>query len=174
MQKCVVSKYYIRIYVAGFCCGVVPMFAVSLQFLSAGVDTWDNIILTIVLTGLLAGLLFLDFPTGTFSINQDGIAMRVGFMKRSRTWEEIVECGLISNSICGSKSIPIVYFSTRHLTNEERSAFLRKTRRDLAHIAFFECNAKFLQKAYPLMPTEYALYLRNRVRQIGISSENAD
>ena len=80
-------------------------------------------------------------------------------------WLEIRDCGIISVSVGDGRTFWI-YFSERTLTIEEKKDFLRKTRRDLANIAFFQYNTDVLQEVLPSMPDEIADGICNRVREI--------
>lgn len=170
MKKCIVSRYFTGIYMCGICF-IIALLWISLRFHSKGVNVTGNLIISAI--GILTGiyLLVVSFPTGTFAVDECGVYMRIGFRRRELLWHEIVECGLISVSAGGNNQIYMVYFSSRYLTSDEKIEFLKKTQKDLDHIAFFEPTSKMLNSMMPFIPRSYAVYLKERARQIGMVVE---
>lgn len=164
-----VCRYYLRVHVMGLCLLGFPMLGISLYMLSKGVDASFQLTFSIIGIALALYLFLFDFPGGVFSVDEGKISMRVGLKKRIFPWHEIVECGLINMFAGGSNRISIVYFSSRHLTSDEKDNFLKKTRKDLNHIAYFEPSEKYLEEIYPLLPRNYTEYLKTRARQIGMT-----
>ncbi len=169
MKRIMVCRYYIGVHVIGLGLFAFPMIGISIYMFSKGVDATFELVFSIIGTSAALYLFLFDFPGGVFSLDEERITMRVGLKKRSFFWHEIVECGLIEASAGGRTRIPIVYFSSRYLTGNDQEVFLKKTRRDLDHIAFFEPSEKYLKEIYPLLPSCFSEYLKNRARQIGMA-----
>jgi len=106
-----------------------------------------------------------DFQGGRFSIDQSGITMYIGLKQWHHPWEEVKFCGIVGISV-GDGNTYWVYFSRRLLSLEEKRAFLRKTRRDLKNIAFFQYNAEVLQEVLPFIPPDIAETIRQCAQQI--------
>lgn len=81
--------------------------------------------------------------------------MRIGLKTWNHRWSDFVDCG-IADVYIGDGYAFWVYYSNRKLTREEKKDFLKKTRRDLANIAFFQYNKKILEEILPLMPLHFA------------------
>ncbi len=167
MKKYKTSKFYTGVYIFGLLF-IVPLLIIALHvWVKEGAD-WGSVSIAIVcILGvvLIVYQLFFDFQASRFSVDINGITMYVGLKKWYHAWLEIRDCGIISVSVGDGRTFWI-YFSERTLTIEEKKDFLRKTRRDLANIAFFQYNTDVLQEVLPSMPDEIADGICNRVREI--------
>ncbi len=167
MKNYKISKYYIGIYV---CCLILFLvfLATCIYIYILFPTEWFSyflLLFDIIAILLVIYKILFDFQNGSFSVDTDGIIMRIGFKKRTHKWEDFRDYDIVGVKV-GDGYTYWCYFSTRVLTTEERAAFLRKTRRELDKIAFFQYNAKTLQEILPLMPPEMAEKLLQRAQQI--------
>ena len=106
----------------------------------------------------MAILVFCDMPFARFWVTENGITEAMRFRSYYHSWDEFEDYGIIgitANSIMGIKEVGRtywIYFSTTPLTQEEKTKFLRKTRRDLKRVVFFQYNKEVLQKVLLVMP----------------------
>lgn len=107
-------------------------------------------------------ILFCDMPFARFWVTESGITEKMGFRRYHHSWDEFQDYGIIgltANSIMGIKEVGKtywVYLSATPLTQKEKNQFLRRTRRDLKRIAFFQYNKEVLQKVLLSMPKPMA------------------
>lgn len=162
-----ISKYYVGIYILGSIF-ILLGFALGVYSVIQWVNWWLAwAMLLIPMLGILfiAYQLLFDFQSGTFSVNDHGITMNIAFRKWFHAWEDIQECDIIGISVGDGRTF-WVYFSDRHLLYQEKDNFLRKTRKDLKHIAFFQYNNEILQEIYPLIPSKYAEIIKAQANHI--------
>lgn len=99
--------------------------------------------------------LFLDRPLGKCSVDEESITMYRGLRTRRFRWEEIIESDIVC-ALKNGKETFWVYFSTKRLTEEERKDFLKKGRKDVESVAYFQYDRKLLQEAMQYMPNRFA------------------
>ena len=148
--------------------------AVALVDLAINTDKYITniyrIIFFVLWTGIISYILFFTYPTGTFFMDDYGVAMRIGLKRREIPWREIVDCNIFTlKGLRDSRGGCVLFFSTRHVTLQDESAdTFKNIRSDRDHTVFVECDEKLLNNLYPLMPNEFARFLRVRARQNGL------
>ena len=167
MKKYPISKYYVGIYVVG---SIFVLLGLALGVYS--VVQWVNwwlawVMLLIPVFGILLIVckFVFDFQSGNFSVDDSGITMRIAFKQWHHTWDAIQDCDIIGIPVADGE-IFWVYFADRQLSNQEKGDFLRKTRKDLKHIAFFQYNHEITQEVLQRIPSSHADKLRCRVQQV--------
>lgn len=115
-----------------------------------------------IICAALYSLLF-DYQGGKFSIDTDGVRVYVGLRCYTHSWESLAHCGIVDVS-GGAKNAGAywIYFANRRLTDKERTVFLRKTRRDLANIAFFQYDPELFKLALQFAPE----HLRTQLEEL--------
>ena len=106
-------------------------------------------------------IILFDFQAGSFYVDKNGITMCIGLRKYFHAWEDFRDQGFVAANAGHGYSTYWVYYSTRTLTIAEKNVFLRKTRRDLNNIAFFQYDPKLFQEILPMMPHALAERVRN-------------
>ena len=138
----------------------------SVAFYRAGV-VWVAVVFMIVSLAMLIGYLYIDifdFHLRSFTVDEQGITMHIGFRHWHHDWEQFREAGLVS-AWGGDGNVYFVYFSERPLSTVERRVFLQKTRRQLDTVAYFQFGQKRLREILPLLPSELAEPIE---RQVGL------
>lgn len=153
MKRIPVSKYYIGTYLVGLFFCLIPLVVGLYGMKFLGVDFY--IILSFV-AGLVGCVIIVyqmvfDFQFAKVVVAPVGITMVVGFKKYYHSWEAIIDYGIVDTYV-GDGNIAWLYFSERLLNNDEKKMFLRKTRKDLNSIAFFQYNKSSLQNVISLFP----------------------
>lgn len=178
-MKFKISKFYIGIYIFGIISvsGVAfyslhRILTKSCTILEYLPDIVSVIICAIGFFSFIYSTLF-DFQFGTCHIDEDGITLHIGFKKHHHRWEEFTDCDIVGVSVdsVGGKNVANaywVYFATNPLTYKEKVNFLRKTRRDLKRIAFFQYNAKILDSVLPFIPEQF----RGKLKEKGDMIQN--
>ena len=166
MKNYSVSKFSVGIYFAGlpFLVLYAPFAIMNLQELIA---TWKNVnilwfnllIFLFYVFGIISYLYIAlrDMPFAKFSVSEEGITESVGIKTYFHSWAEFQEYGIIGSHVEYVMGTPVaetywIYFSTTYLTSRERQHFLRKTRKDLSKIAFFQYNQTILNEIIPILP----------------------
>ena len=113
------------------------------------------------------------FYTGSFTFDEKGITMYVGFAGKKayyHAWEEFVETDIVYDNM--SRGF-YMYFSTSPLTAKEKQVFLSKTRKDSNRIAFFQFRYDVLNEMLPILPEKLSQKLKFKVeyyhRHMGIT-----
>lgn len=156
IRKYRISRFYMGLYLL-----ILPLGLFGLIVGIYWMTTYHDILsLFPIIAGAIVTILpplqvLFDFQGGTFSVNEQGIVMRIGLKTWNHRWSDFVDCG-IADVYIGDGYAFWVYYSNRKLTREEKKDFLKKTRRDLANIAFFQYNKKILEEILPLMPLHFA------------------
>ena len=166
-KKYRISPFYIGVYAIGSVF-ILANLAIGIYALTQWPGWWLSWVMFLLpLLGMLliAYQLFLDFQAGTFSVDQRGVTMNIAFRKWFHAWADICSCDVVGVSV-GDGETFWVYFADRILSDQEKRDFLRKTRRDLKHIAFFQYNDKILLEIMPLLPPVFADKLRERAQQV--------
>lgn len=166
MTKYPISKFYVGIYIvdavillAGFALGIWML----IKFKDAGSIIWTAVG-AVGLSSILYQILF-DFPFGSFYVDSSGITMNVGFRKYCHAWNAIADVGFVQANV-GDGNTYWVFFSERFLTYDEKRRFLRKTRRDLKSIAYFQYNAAVLEELLPKLPEQIAAGIQKEETRI--------
>ena len=112
-----------------------------------------------------------DMPFAKIIVSENGITESMGLKRYDHTWIEFVEYGILGINMRPVKRASRadtywVYFSTSPLTPQERIAFLRKTRKDLNRIAFFQYNKTTLREIMPILPDAIASTLDRQSEEI--------
>lgn len=122
----------------------------------------------------LADLLYIavkDMPFASLSVSQAGITEKMGFRELFHNWEDFSDCGILKNhSKLSEGSFAAntywVFFSTDVLSDQEKRLFLRKTRKDLNRIAFFQYQKEMLDEILPFVPQRFADTLKKQSAMI--------
>jgi len=172
-----ISKFYIGVYILAFIF-ILVINALTIYGIIDYSNTHEDLYF-VVFCGLLAVIgdvaylyqVLFDFQFGSFSVDETRITLYIGFKKYCHRWEEFNDCDVVGvsvDSVAGKNVANAywVYFATRPLTQKEKIDFLRKTRRDLDRIAFFQYNAKALNAVMPYISDEFRARLAEREAQI--------
>ena len=156
MKKYPISKFYVGIYIVDAAI-ILPFLAFGIYCLTEFMDIYGIIFTAVGAIGALAWLyqILFDFPFGSFYVDSSGITMNVGFRKYCHAWNAITDVGFVQANV-GDGNTYWVFFSERFLTYDEKRRFLRKTRRDLKSIAYFQYNAAVLKELLPKLPERFA------------------
>ncbi|MBQ6116487.1 MAG: PH domain-containing protein [Oscillospiraceae bacterium] len=137
----------------------VGMVAILISANKNGVEITDPDMVApslVLIVGIISGFCFIfDRPLGRYTVDEEGITTYRGFRTRHFLWEEFVECDIVC-AMKYEKETFWVYFSTRHLAEEERKDFLKKGRKDAESVAYFQYEKKLLQEAVQYMPKQFA------------------
>lgn len=176
-KKYKISKFYIGVYLAGLIL-LSPLYYFCYRWvkelISTGtIDFYFIFALAITLIGTVACLyqILFDFHFGKFSVDTSGIFMYIGFKTHFLSWDAIQDCGILGICVESTGGAEVadtywVYFSTDYLSPLEQQRFLRKTRRDLKRVAYFQYNKETLHAVLPSIPEKFATVLRRREEQI--------
>ena len=166
MKKHKISKFYIGIYLAGAIV-LLSRLALGIYMLMEFADVYSIVLTAVPAFGcaiLLYQILF-DFHFGSFCVDNSGITMNIGFKSYFHAWESVVDYGFVQADV-GDGNTYWLYFSERDLSYDEKHRFLRKTRRDLDDIAFFQYNTAILEEILPFLPERLANHIRNEEPEI--------
>ena len=110
-------------------------------------------------------------PFARFSVSQDGITESMSLKQHFHAWSEFREYGILGINVDYVMGTPVaetywVYFSTTYLNSQERERFLRKTRKNLKQIAFFQYNKAVLDEILPVLPKPMKDTLKERSVEI--------
>ena len=166
MKKYPISKFYVGIYIVDAAI-ILPFLAFGIYCLTEFMDIYGIIHMAVGVIGAFALLyqILFDFPFGSFSVDSSGITMNVGFRKYDHAWDAITDVGFVQANV-GDGNTYWLFFSERYLTYDEKRRFLRKTRRDLKSIAYFQYNAAVLKELLPQMPERFAEMLQKEETRI--------
>jgi hypothetical protein len=176
MKKYMISRQVAGLYIFGLCVLVGAMFFWGSIYITAEDPLldfsrldWDFLcafsLIAVPAIGALNAiyLLLFDYMLGKFSVNPEGITLYIGFKQYYHPWDSFKDFGIVGIRVRNNKNLDWVYFSTRHLTTIEKQLFLRKTRKDLENIAFFQYTADTLDEVLPLMPSHIAQKIREDI-----------
>jgi len=158
MKKYPVTKFYIGVFGAGLLLSIVWEAIVIWGIGKSEPLGFDLIFFhAIGVMGIILALycIFFDLPTAKFSFDKEGITMYVGVRKHEFKWSEFACAGIVPVNVGkdGSGSYTFwVYFSKTYLTEKEKIDFLRKTRRDLDRVAYFEYNEAVFSQIMEVIP----------------------
>lgn len=168
-----ISKFYIGVYILAFIF-ILVINALTIYGIIDYSNTHEDLYF-VVFCGLLAVIgdvaylyqVLFDFQFGSFSVDETRITLYIGFKKYCHRWEEFNDCDVVGvsvDSVAGKNVANAywVYFATRPLTQKEKIDFLRKTRRDLSRIAFFQYNPQTLQAVLPYLPERFQRVLQEQ------------
>ena len=168
MKKYWISKFYVHTFI-GTIAVLIPSFLWLVNIIQEMPDTaWEAYVCVSSLAigaGGLAYFLLFDFAGGKFAINADGIRVYVGLKCYTHPWESLTHCGIaVANVGGGTNTVDTywIYFANRRLTVNERRVFLRKTRRDLVNIAFFQYEPEPFELALQYAPE----HLRTQLEEL--------
>ena len=166
MKKYQISKFYVGIYIVG----AVFLLASLILGIWLLIDAIDVPAITLVaasIVGLFAILyqVLFDFQFGRFWVDRSGITMEVGFRRCFHAWDAVTDFGFVKADV-GDGYTYWLYFSERTLSYDEKCRFLRKTRRDLKNIAFFQYNADDLRELLPKLPEQIAAGIQKEETRI--------
>ena len=159
MKKYWISKFYVHTFIGTI--GFLILYTVLSGVVLPPLDpscTWEPYFLVSVgVLGIILIVYFLlfDFAGGKFAIDADGIRVYVGLKCYTHPWESLTHCGIeVANVGGGTNTVYTywIYFANRRLTVKERTVFLRKTRRDLVNIAFFQYEHEPFELALQFAP----------------------
>lgn len=168
MKKYWISKFYFHMYI-GILAAFILSFLWILKLFQVIPPTVGEacVIVTVWVLGIILmvySLLF-DFHGGRFAVDADGILVYVGLKCYKHPWESLTHCGIVDVDV-GSVSNEVdtywIYFSNHRLTIKERKVFLRKTRRDLVNIAFFQYEHEPFELALQYAPE----HLRTQLEEL--------
>lgn len=176
-KKYRISKFYIGIYWAIL---VFVVFSVIFAIISVRetirngkIELYSILMPTVsvTLTGIYLYQILFDFYFGKFSVDASGIFMYIGFKTHFLSWDAIQDCGILGICVESTGGAEVadtywVYFATDYLSPLEQQRFLRKTRRDLKRVAYFQYNKETLHAVLPSMPEKFATTLQQREEQI--------
>lgn len=167
MKKVRISKFYIGIYVVGLslCLLTAAIGIYGAIFLGKKIFTVAPLIIGSFGCVMIIYQLLFDFQFGSVYFNSEGIIMNIGGRKIHHPWESIVDYGFINSNV-GDGDISWIYFSERPLNEEEKRQFLKKTRRDIHTIAFFQYNEVSLRSIIPVLPAEISAKIQKEEKEI--------
>ena len=162
MKKYWISKSYVSLYLALIVLLLLSSLVVILpapRIVREEGVSWGSFIRLwsvwgIGILAILYSILF-DFHGGKYAIDANGIRIYVGLKCYKHPWESLAYCGIVDvdvGSVTNEVETYWVYFANRKLTVKERTAFLRKTRRDLVNIAFFQYEHEPFELALQYAP----------------------
>ena len=160
-MKHFVSRTYLLAYLFAIIL-LLSVFAVSI-YASLTLDlTNDFMVKAIVGIYIALGLLgvfiycymlLFDFPSAKIYFDKNGIYLHIGFKKRFYSWSNIQECAIVKTNIPGTGvTLYWVYCSRCPLTAKEKQDFLRKTRRNLDQVVFFQYRKKVISDLLQYIP----------------------
>ena len=176
-KKYKISKFYIGVYLMGLLF-LIPLDIFAIGSVREAVKTGDITLDTIItpamaLIGIAVYLykILFDFHFGKFSVDASGIFMYIGFKTHFLSWDAIQDCGILGICVESTGGAEVadtywVYFSTDYLSPLEQQRFLRKTRRDLKRVAYFQYNKETLHAVLPSIPERFATALQQREEQV--------
>ena len=167
MKKYKISTYYIGVFVLSLVVFILPFtgFAVYIVIKLKIFFAWINLLIGVVGIVSLVYLMFFDFGTGSFMVDDTRIIMKVGFKKYEHYWSDFVDYGFVHFSIRDG-DLQWVYLSTYELSYDQRRLFVKKTRRDLRNIAYFHYNDSSFDEILSFMPKEMAAKLKEEETEI--------
>ena len=158
MKRYKISPSYSAIYYGGiifFVCFI--LFQIYLLHKLGCETTGDIIPLAVGVISLSAAVysVLADFQCGSFTVDSEGISMRIGLKTIRHAWSYFSAAGIVTVDTGSSKSL-WVWFGKCPLTSEEERVFLRKTRRRLDSMAFFQYRKDVLRAILPDVPNQLA------------------
>ena len=164
-KKYRISKFYVGVYIAGL------FFILPLVLIGVFVECqwyYRVVLLTIGGLGTAAGIyqMVFDFPTGTFSLDETGITMYIGFKSHFMSWSDCKSFGIADVNVEQTASTFWVYCATRPLTYMEKKHFLSKTRRDLKLVHYFQYSEEPFEEMLKYIPADQAERLKAEVDSI--------
>lgn len=177
MKKYKISKFYIGVYLAAL--GLLIPFYIFViigakNTICVGIIDFFSVLppaIALIGTAVYLYQILFDFHFGKFSVDTNGIFMYIGFKTHFLSWDAVQDCGILGICVESTGGAEVadtywVYFATYYLSPLEQQRFLRKTRRDLKRIAYFQYNKETLHAVLPSMPEKLATELQQREEQI--------
>ena len=166
-MKFKISKYMILVYVfilllacstTGICLYVIIKEPDS-------ISAWISFIIGIVVLMLVLYDVILDFSFGSVTVDDSKLIMKVGLKRYEHNWTDFVEYGFVRIYV-GNGCLYWVYFSDYVLSEREYSKFMKKTRKDLDHVAYFKYHHRTFKKILEFMPDEMSARLKEEETEV--------
>ena len=165
MKKYKISAYIQWCYSCALAIFLICIIICILAINNGVMNAWLILVVFSVGSILMLGVMFLDFPAGTFMIDESKIVMKIGMKRYEHSWNDFIECGFV-HSHAGSGNIYWLYFSKRFLSDRERQSFMKKTRKELTQVAFFKYNHRIFEEVITFMPSAIATELKGKEIEI--------
>ena len=169
VKKYPVSKFTIGIYIGGILFAVIVQSIEIWLLVDTGkADMTFYFVTAMCIVTTSAGLfnILFDLPSAKYSFTQEGITMYMGFRKYEYNWSEFCCAGILAINLETYGNLHPsdtfwVYFSKSFLTQQEKIRFLRKTRKDLNRVAFFQYNKPVFDLLMEKLPGNFREELKH-------------